>query len=154
MRTWLVFAGNNVQNQIGWAGFMNIRILSSIVFIGVFVCTSCWGPKKTPEEENILKAFSNLQASLEAEASYEQYIKLLDQVEIETQNLKGRGKNNPCFLSAIDKCVTSYRTCAKAWEQKLLAKDENRKQDMDLTLSVMKSFAALNVQRAAHCFEK
>jgi hypothetical protein len=138
----------------GAAGLMKIRILSSIIFVGIFICTSCWGPKKSPEEEHILNALSNIQRSLETEANYEQFIKLLDQVGIEIESLRSMRKTNPCFISAIDKCMTSYRTCAKAWEQKILAQDEIRKQDMDLTLSVMQSFAALNVQRANNCFKK
>jgi hypothetical protein len=133
---------------------MKSRILIALVFVAIFICTSCWGPKKSPEEENILNALSNIQSSLETEASYKQFIQLLAQVKTQIDVLKSRKKNNPCFISALDKCMESYTTCAKAWEQKILATDERRKQDMDLTLSVMQSFAALSLQRANNCFKK
>jgi hypothetical protein len=133
---------------------MNSRILFAIVFVAIFFCTSCWGPKKSPEEENMLRMLSNIQSSLEAETSYEQFMQLLAQVKTQTDILKRQKKNNPCFISSLDKCIASYTTSAKAWAQKLQATDEIRRQDMDLTLSVMKSFSAINVQRAVNCFKK
>jgi len=133
---------------------MKSRILIGIVFIAFFVFTSCWGPKKSSEEENVLNALSNIQRSLETEASYEQFVQLLGRVKNEIDILKGKKKNTPCFISSVDKCIASYATCAKAWEQKIQATDEIRKQDMDLTLSVMQSFAAVSIQRASNCFKK
>jgi hypothetical protein len=133
---------------------MKSRILIGIVLIALFIFTSCWGPKKSPEEENVLNALSIIQGSFETEASYEQFIQLLARVKSEIDILKGKKKNNPCFMSSVDKCIASYTTCAKAWEQKMQATDEIRKQDMDLTLSVMQSFAALNIQRASNCYKK
>lgn len=133
---------------------MKSRILFGIVFIALFIFTACWGPKKSPEEEKVLNALSNIQRSFETEASYEQFIQLLARVKTEIDILKGEKKNNPCFMSSVDKCIASYTTCAKAWEQKMQANDELRKQDMDLTLSVMQSFAALNIQRASNCYKK
>jgi hypothetical protein len=133
---------------------MKSRILIAIVFVAIFICMSCWGPKKSPEEENILNALSNIQSSLETEASYEQFNQQLVQVKTQIDVLKSKKKNNACFMSSLDKCYASYTTCAKAWEQKMQATDQRRKQDMDLTLSVMQSFAALSVQRANNCFKK
>ena len=133
---------------------MKNKILISTVIIAILICTSCWGPKKSPEEENLLNALSNIQRSLETEASYEQFTQLLSQLKTEFDILKSKKKKNPCFISSIDKCLASYATCAKAWEQKMQATDEIRRQDMALTLSVMQSFAALNLQRAHNCFKK
>jgi hypothetical protein len=133
---------------------MKSRNLIAIVLPVLLIFTSCWGLKKSPEEENILKALSNIQSSLETEASYEQFVQLLAQVKTQIGALKGKKKNNPCFISALDKCLASYATCAKAWAQKIQATDETRRQDMDLTLSVMKSFSAISVQRAVNCFKK
>jgi hypothetical protein len=143
-----------IKSRWSTAGLMKSRILISIVFVAIFICTSCWGPKKSPEEENILNALSNIQRSLETEASYQQFMEQLNQVKTESAVLKGNSKNNPCFISSVDKCIASYATCAKAWEQKMKASDETRKQDMDLTLSVMQSFAAVSIQRANNCFKK
>lgn len=133
---------------------MKSRILIPIVFIAIFICTACWGPGKTPEEENILNALSNIQRSLETGASYEQFIQLFGQVKTQIDILKGKKKNNPCFIGSLDKCMASYTTCARAWEQKMQATDEIRKQDMDLTLAVMQAFAALSLQKAGDCFKK
>jgi len=133
---------------------MKSRILISIVIIAIFICTSCWGPKKSPEEANMLNALSNIQRSLETEASYQQFVEELNQVKAESAILKGKSNNNPCFISSVDKCIASYETCAKAWQQKMKATDETRRQDMDLTLSVMQSFAAVSIQRANNCFKR
>ncbi|MEJ2101808.1 MAG: hypothetical protein P8X68_17825 [Desulfobacterales bacterium] len=133
---------------------MKSRILIAMIFVAIFICTSCWGPKKSPEDENILNALSNIQRSLETETSYEQFIQMLAQVKMQINVLKSRKKNNPCFMSSLDKCIESYTTCAKAWEQKIQATNERRRQDMDLTLAVMQSFAALSLQRANNCFKK
>jgi hypothetical protein len=133
---------------------MKIRILIAIVSIALLIFTSCWGPKKSPEEENVLNALNDIQRSLETEANYEQFVQLLTRVKAEIDVLKAKKKNNPCFINFLDKCMTSYATCAKAWEQKIQATSEIRRQDMDLTLSVMQSFAALNIQRASNCFER
>ncbi len=142
-----------VRSEWGNAGLMNIRRLIGIFSIALFIFSSCWGPKKSVEEENVLNALTNIQQSLETEASYEQFIQLLGRVKAEIDVLKDKKKNNPCFVSSVDKCIASYTTCAKAWEQKMQATSEIRKQDMDLTLSVMQSFAALNIQRASNCFK-
>lgn len=136
------------------AGLMKNRILIPFVFAIIFSSTACWGPKKSPQEENILNGLTNIQRSLEAEANYDQFIQLLGQIKNEFAVLKGNKKNNPCFTSAVDKSIASYETCAKAWQEKMRAADEFRKQDMDLTLSVMQSFAAINIEKADDCFKK
>ena len=133
---------------------MKSRILIRIVFVAILIVTACWGPKKSQEEENVLNALTNIQRSLENQASYEQFIQLLGKVRTEIDILKGQKKNNPCFISSVEKCIASYTTCAKAWEEKMHATSEVRKQDMDLTFSVMQSFAALSIQRANNCYKK
>jgi len=133
---------------------MQTRILIGIVSIALFIFASCWGPKKSPEEQNVLNALNTIQQSLETEASYEQFVQLLGRVKAEIDILKSNKDNNTCFISSVEKCMASYVTCAKAWEQKMQATSQIRRQDMDLTLSVMQSFAALNIQRADNCFKR
>ena len=127
-----------------------------IVFV-VFVLAgslSCSGPKISMEEENALAALSNIQESLERDASYEEFIELLNQAKTEIDILKSNAEINPCFVGAVDKCYAFYFTGGKAWRQKLDTADQARKTDMDLTLSVLQSRAALSIQMASNCYEK
>ena len=128
--------------------------LSSVVFMTVFILVSCYGPKKSVEEENVLTSLSNIQQSLENNISYEQFIELLRQAKIEIDSLKSNSKNSQCFLSAVDKCYAFYTTGGRAWRQKLTTTDQNRKQDMDLTISVLQSRAALSIQIAHNCYKR
>ena len=136
------------------AGYMKRFVAGSIVFVTLFIWGSCSGPKKSIEEENVLTALSGIQQSLENKASYEHFVELLEQARIEIDILKSNSKNSPCFMNAIDRCYAFYSTGGKAWKQKLTAADETRKQDMDLTFSVLQSRAALSIQVADNCFNK
>ena len=136
------------------AGFMKVFKLSGIAVIMLSIVGSCTGPKKSVEEENVLASLSNIQQSLEKNISYEQFVELLSRAKIEIEVLKRNGKNSQCFMGAVDKCYAYYATGGKAWKQKLTTTDESRKQDMDLTLSVLQSRAALSIQMADNCFNK
>jgi hypothetical protein len=72
---------------------------------------------------------------------------------MEIDRLKSNADNNPCFLGAVDKCFAFYDTGGKAWRQKMDTTDETRKNDMDLTLSVLQSRAALSIQLAGNCYQ-
>ena len=125
-----------------------------IALMTVLNLGSCSGPKKSVEEEKVLSSLSNIQRSLENDISYEQFIDLVSQAKIEIDVLKSNGKNGQCFMGAVDKCYAYYATGGRAWQQKLRATDEHRKQEMDLTLSVLQSRAALSIQMADNCFKK
>ncbi|MGD9050876.1 MAG: hypothetical protein PVI38_06805 [Desulfobacterales bacterium] len=128
--------------------------LVGAILFGLLVCSgSCSGPKISVEEENVLAALSNIQQGLESNMSYDEFIQLLNHAKIEIDRLKSNAENNPCFLGAIDKCYAFYHTGGKAWQQKMLTNDEARKSDMDLTLSVLQSRAALTIQLAGNCYE-
>ena len=142
-----------MKSRCDKAGFMKGFIVSSMVLVTVFIFGSCLGPKKSLEEENVLIALSNIQRSLENNVSYEEFIELLSQAKIEIDILKSNSKNSPCFMGAVDKCYAYYATGGKAWQQKLTTTDETRKQDMDLTLAVLQSRAALSIQMADNCFK-
>jgi hypothetical protein len=105
------------------------------------------------EEEKVLTTLSHIQGNLETSISYQQYIDLLNRAKIEIDILKNSGKNNPCFMGAVNKCYSYYFTGGKAWKQKLEATDEDRKNDMDLTMSVLYSQAALSIQMANNCYK-
>ena len=135
------------------SGFMKGFKLSCIVLMTVFILGSCSGPKKSVEEENVFTSLSNIQRSLENDISYEQFIELLSQAKIKIDILKSNAKNSQCFMGAVDKCYAYYATGGRAWQQKLTTTDENRKQDMDLTLSVLQSRAALSIRVADNCYK-
>ena len=50
--------------------------------------------------------------------------------------------------------VDNYFTGSKAWIRKMEATDEALKNDMDLTLSVLQSLAAVSIQMANSCYKK
>ena len=119
----------------------------------IIICASCWGPKISIEEEKVLATLSNIQGNLESSIGYPQFLELLDKAKIEIDILKRSGKNNSCFMGAVDKCYAYYATGGKAWKQKLETTDEARKNDMDLTMSVLQSQAALSIQMANNCYK-
>lgn len=127
--------------------------LIGIVIMVILGSLSCSGPKISMEEEKVLAVLSNIQQQLESNASYEEFIKLLDQAKTEIDILKSNGEKKPCFMGEIDKCYAFYFTGGRAWRQKLDTSDEARKNDMDLTLSVLQSRAALSIQMASNCYE-
>jgi len=143
-----------MKSQCDKAGFMKVFKLSSIAAMTLFILGSCTGPKKSVDEENVLASLSNIQQSLEKKISYEQFVEMLSRAKIEIEVLKRNGKNSQCFMGAVDKCYAYYATGGKAWKQKLTTTNENRKLDMDLTISVLQSRAALSIQMADNCFKK
>jgi hypothetical protein len=143
-----------MKSQRDKAGFMKRFMVNSVAFMTVFILVSCWGPKKSVEEENVLNSLSNIRQNLEKDISYEQFLELLSQAKMEIDVLKSNAKNSQCFMGAVDKCYAYYATGSKAWKQKLAATSERRKQDMDLTLSVLQSRAALSIQMADNCYKK
>jgi len=136
------------------AGFMKGFTVIGIALMTVFILGSCSGPKKSVEEEKVLSSLSNIRQSLENDISYEQFIDLVSQTKMEIDGLKSNSKNSQCFMGVVDKCYAYYATGGRAWQQKLTATDEHRKQEMDLTLSVLQSRAALSIQMADNCFKK
>ena len=128
-------------------------VVSTFVLMTAFIWGSCVGPKKSLEEENVLASLFDIQQSLENNISYEEFIELLSQAKIKIDILKSNNENNQCFMGAVDKCYAFYATGGRAWKQKLTTTDEDRKQDMDLTLSVLQSRAALSIQMADNCYK-
>jgi hypothetical protein len=122
-----------MKSGVEGAGFMKRFTVAALFLAIILICTSCWGPQKSIEEEKVLSALSNIQINLETNVSYEQYLELLGPAKIEIDILKSSGKNNRCFMGAVDKCYAFYFTGGKAWKQKLAAErhgNKNWKQPM------------------------
>lgn len=131
------------------------RLNIAAFFLAVFfVWISCSGSQKSMEEERALAALSDIQKNFEGGMKYEQFIVLLDRAKIEIDMLKRNGKYNSCFMGAVERCYAYYLTGGKAWKKKMEATDETLKNDMDVTLSVLQSQAALSIQMATKCYPK
>ena len=132
---------------------MKICALLGSVLVLILSSMSCSGPEISMEEKSALAALSNIQKGLESNVNYEEFIQLLGQAKNEIDRLKSNAENNPCFMGAVNKCYAFYDTGGKAWRQKMDTSDEARRNDMDLTLSVLQSRAALNIQLAGNCYQ-
>ena len=76
-------------------------IIFSAIVVVMLLLNSCFSPKKSAEEENVLKSLGNIQNSLEANISYDQYAELLVDAKIQVDGLKQSEQNNTCFISAF-----------------------------------------------------
>jgi hypothetical protein len=130
-----------------------IAIILFTTLLAFQVLLSCSGPQKSVEEESVLNTLTNIQNSLEANISYDNYVELLKEAKIEVDRLRQSGQNSSCFVSAVDKCYASYEIARKAWKQKLETDNEQRKQDMEMTFAFSISFAALNIEKANKCYK-
>jgi hypothetical protein len=136
---------------------MDVMNKGVMVFLPLWILcvifTSCSGPKKSTEEENILNSLRNIQNQLEADISYDELATLLKDTKPQVDRLKQSQNHNRCFISAVDKCYASYEIARKAWKQKKETDNEQRRQDMEMTFAFSKSFAALSIERADSCYK-
>lgn len=128
-----------------------VSIISSLVF-ALWVLVSCSGSKPIPEEEDVLDALGKVQGGIESKVSYGDFGKMLADAKQKIDILKQVEKKNDCFLNAVSKCYASYEISQKAWQQKDMAKDEKRKEDMEITLSFSLGFASVSLAKANECF--
>ncbi|UCH22108.1 MAG: hypothetical protein JSU83_02325 [Deltaproteobacteria bacterium] len=128
-----------------------VSIISSLVF-SLWIFASCSGSKPIPEEEDVLDALTKVQGGIESKVSYSDFEKLLAAAKQKIDILKQIEKKNDCFLNAVNKCYASYEISQKAWQQKDMAKDEKRKEDMEITLSFSLGFASVSLAKANECF--
>ena len=128
---------------------MAVLILSVALSVLNFGCD----PEITPQEAKVLVSLDGIQRGVEANVDYDQFVQLLATAKAEIEMLKSGDKPNPCFQSAVEKCYASYEIAGKAWQRKMEEADENRKADMEMTLSFSLSFSAINLERANQCYE-
>jgi hypothetical protein len=125
-----------------------------VVLLSVFsLLDSGCSPRITPEEAKVLVVLDEIQRGVESNIEYDQFVQLLKTAQAEINVLKQNSKKNLCFMSAANKCYASYEIARKAWKKKMEAKDEKRKEDMDMTLSFSLSFSALNIEKANRCYK-
>jgi len=100
-----------------------------------------------------LVVLDEVQRGVESNIDYGQFVQLLKTAKAEIEILKQNSNQNPCFTNAVKKCFASYEIARKAWKRKMEAKDEKRKEDMEMTLAFSLSFSALNIKKANKCYE-
>jgi hypothetical protein len=120
----------------------------------LWVSFSCSGSKPTPAEEDVLNALSKIQGGVESKVSLDEYGALLADAKQKIDILKQAEEKNACFFNEVNRCYASYEISQKAWEQKNAAKDDKRREDMEITLSFSLGFASVSLAKANECFER
>ena len=133
--------------------YIKMRLIFLLVLV-FCVSLSCWDNKPSLEEQNAIKALKAIQNGAEENISLEAYWGLLNAAKVEMDILKGVSKKKGCVLGAIEKSYATCEIAGKAWKQKLDAKDDKRRQDMNLTMSFSLSFGALSIEKANNCFKR
>jgi hypothetical protein len=122
-----------------------------LIMVGLVVMSSC-SPEISPQEAKVLVALGEIQRGIEADMAYDQFVQRVNTAKAEIAALKKDDKANPCFQSAVERSYASYEIARKAWIKKMQENDENRKADLDMTLSFSLSFSSINIERANKCY--
>jgi hypothetical protein len=109
-------------------------------------------PQPTTEEETVLTALKKVQEGYSSRVSYDKYSELLTVAAQKIDQLKKTGTHNSCFMNAAKRCYSSFEIGKKAWKAKDEALDENRRIDMETTLSFTIGFASVSLAKANQCF--
>ena len=123
-----------------------------ILLVVSFSYSGC-SPSIAPEEAKVLVVLDEVQRGVESNIDYGQFLQLLKTAQAEIEILEQHSKKNPCFINAVRKCNAAYEIAGKAWKKMMEAKDEARKEDMEMTLSFSLSFSALNIEKANKCYK-
>lgn len=132
--------------------FVSVAALLIFVFMVSFSCSG--PPKPTSEEEAVMAALKKLQDGVDSKISYNEFSNLLSSASSKIEDLKKAEKKSDCFMREISKCYSSYEIGQKAWKLKEEAEDQNRRMDMDTTLSFSMGFASVSLAKAGECFKK
>ena len=129
------------------------RVAVVILLVVFSFSYSGCSPSITPEEAKVLVVLDEVQRGVESNIDYGQFVQLLKTAKAEIEILKQNSKQNPCFSNAVKKCFASYEIARKAWKRKMEAKDEKRKEDMEMAMAFSLSFSALNIKKANKCYK-
>ncbi len=139
---------------------MRIKLLIIIVAGGIILIAGALAlsrsgpPQPTAEEEAVLAALKNVQEGYGSRVTYEQYAALVDTAAQKIDQLKKAGAQSTCFMTAAERSCSSFEMGEKAWRAKDAAADENRRIDMETTLSFTIGFASISLAKANECFYK
>lgn len=128
---------------------------AGIILIAVTLAFSRSGPPQpTAEEEAALSALKNIQEGYGSRVTFADYAALLDTAAQKMDRLKKAGIHNTCFMNAAERSYSSFEMGKKAWKAKDEAQNENRRIDMETTLSFTIGFASISLAKANECFYK
>lgn len=128
---------------------------AGVLLLAVSLAFSRSGPPQpTAEEETVLNALKKVQEGYGSRVAYDRYAELLMVAAQKIDQLKKAGTYNSCFMSAADRCYSSFEIGKKAWKAKDEALDERRRIDMETTLSFTIGFASVSLAKANQCFFK
>jgi len=131
---------------------MNKAAAVLLLMIVSFLNSGC-SPRITPQEAKVLVVLSEIQRGVESNIDFNQFEQLLNTAKAEVNILEQNSKKNPCFMSAVNRCFSSYEIAKKAWKKSDAEKDVRRKEDMEVTLSFSLSFSRLNIEKANKCYQ-
>jgi hypothetical protein len=133
---------------------MKRRIAFTALLIFTFsALVSCYAPPKpSPKEEAVLNSLNMLQQGYGRRISVDEFARLLAAASDTIDELNKSGRGNSCFLNAAKRCYSSYEISQKAWKLKEEASDENRRVDLETTLSFTIGFASISLAKANECF--
>lgn len=133
---------------------MKRRIALAALFAFIFsTMVSCYvPPKPIPEEEAVLNSLKMLQQGYGKRVSFDEFTRLLSAASETIDELNKTGSANSCFLNAAKRSYSSYEISQKAWKLKEEALDENRRVDLETTLSFTIGFASISLAKANECF--
>lgn len=109
-------------------------------------------PKPTSEEEAVLDSLKMLQQGYSKRITIDEFDFLLTAASSTIDKLNNSGKKNTCFSNAAKRCYSSFEISKKAWKMMEEAPDENRRVDLETTLSFTIGFASISLAKANECF--
>lgn len=133
---------------------MKRRIALTVLLLFTFsALVSCNAPPQpTPGEKAVLDSLKTLQQGYDRQISVDEFALLLAVASNTIDDLKKTASGNSCFLNAANRCYSSYEISQKAWKLKEEAPNENRRVDLETTLSFTIGFAAISLAKANECF--
>ena len=127
--------------------------LSLLLFFAVPALVTCSSPPTpTPEEKAVLDSLKSLQRGYDKKITVDEFAYLLTAASLAIEKLKSAGTGTSCFANAAKRCYSSYEISKKAWALMEEASDENRRVDLETTLSFTISFASISLAKANECF--
>ena len=127
--------------------------LGILLLFTVSTLISCSSPTTTtPEEKAVLDSLKSLQQGYDKKITVDEFTYLLTAASHTIEKLKNAGTGTSCFLNAANRCYSSYEISKKAWTLMEEASDENRRVDLETTMSFTISFASISLAKANECF--
>jgi hypothetical protein len=128
---------------------------AGILLLAVSLAFLRSGPSRpTAEEETVLEALKKIQDGYNSRVTYERYAELLNTAAQKIDRLRQIGAKNTCFMDAANRCFAAFETGKKAWRAKDEARDENRRIDMETTLSFTVGYGLVSLAKANQCFDR